>query len=96
MNKELVPFFGDNLYIDYENPIPEDETQLVTNAVNLFKSKIITRNDALEMVNMEPLDTPEGEEYFTETPSFGQSFGQEQFQLPAKTIKLLDDGSPKA
>ena len=49
--------------MDFENPIPEDETEAINNAVNLFKAGIITRNDALEMVSMELLETPEGEEY---------------------------------
>lgn len=66
LNKELVVFFGDNLYLDYENPIPEDETRTVNNATNLFKSKLITRNEARQMTDFEALTTPEGEEFFTD------------------------------
>ncbi len=74
LNKELVPFFGDNLYLDFENPVPEDEIAEVNNSVNLFKAKIITRNEARIAVDMEALDTPEGEEFFTDPVSnFGQS-----------------------
>lgn len=72
LNKELIPFFGDNLYLDFDNPVPEDETQTINNASNLFKSRIITRNEARELVNMEPLTTPDGEEFATEPTPFGQ------------------------
>lgn len=78
MNKELCPLFGDNLYLDFENPVPEDETLKINNAVNLFKAKVITRNDALQMIGMEPLDTPEGDEYLTQPASpFGLEMPKE-------------------
>jgi HK97 family phage portal protein len=72
INKELVPYFGDNLYYDFENPIPEDETMTVNNAVNLFKGGLIRRNEGRIMVDLEPVDTPDGDEFFTQpAPTFG-------------------------
>ena len=73
MNKELAPFFGDNLYLDFDNPIPEDETMAVNNAATLFKSQIVTRNEAREMIGIEPLETPDGKEFATQPSPFGQS-----------------------
>ncbi len=69
VNKELCPLFGDELYLDFENPVPEDKIAEVNNTVNLFKAKIITRNEARASVDMEALATPEGEEFFTDPVS---------------------------
>jgi HK97 family phage portal protein len=71
MNKELCPFFGDNLYLDFENPIPEDETMQATNAVNLFKGGVVNRNEARIMVDLDPLETPDGEEFFVQPSPLG-------------------------
>lgn len=70
MNKELVPFFGPNLELDFENPIPEDVIANTNNAVNLFKAGIIKRNEARIFTDFEPLDTPDGEEFFTQPSPF--------------------------
>ncbi len=85
MNKELIPFFGDDLYLDFDNPIPEDETMTVNNTVNLFKAKIIKRNRALELVGEEPVEGPEGKEYFTgDIGGFG---GGQNIPLPEATVE---------
>lgn len=74
LNKELVPMFGDNLYLDYENPVPEDNAANVLNSTNLYKSSIITKNEARIMVDLEPVDTPDGEEFFVQPSPLG-TFG---------------------
>jgi len=71
INKELVPFFGDNLYMDFDNPVPEDETMNVNNAVNLYKGGILTKNEARILIDMEPVDGPEGDEFFTQPAPMG-------------------------
>lgn len=76
INKELVPFFGDNLYMDFDNPVPEDETMQVNNAVALYKGGIAKLNEARIMIALEPVD--EGDEfYFQPTPMLGYSSGDE-------------------
>ncbi len=98
MNKELVPFFGDNLYLDYDNPVPEDTAAGVNNAVNLFKAGIITRNDALALVDMEQLETPEGDEYFTPQPGpfvGGQPLEQRDFSNSNREIPKIGMMIPK-
>lgn len=73
LNKELCVFFGDNLYLDYENPVPEDTTMGINNTVNVWKSGLVTRNEARSELDYEPLNTPEGEEFFVQpAPQFGQ------------------------
>ena len=90
LNKELCPLYADNLYLDFENPIPEDETAQINNAVNLFKAAVITRNDALQMVGMEPLeDELLGNEYFS-PPAGGFNL-----EMP-KNFKLLPPIQNKA
>jgi HK97 family phage portal protein len=71
INKELCPFFGDNLIMDFDNPVPEDETMQANNAVNMFKGGIITRNEARVMVELDPLDTPDGEDFFVQPSPLG-------------------------
>lgn len=90
LNKELIPLFGDGLYLDFENPVPRDVTQLVNNAVNLFKGGLIRRNEGRYMVDLEPDENPEGEEYFTPPPSgFGLPSGETSPKMLAqKKISL--------
>lgn len=64
INKELVPFFGDNLLLDFENPVPEDETMSANNATNLYKTGIIKLNEGRKMVGLDPIDEPEGDEFY--------------------------------
>ena len=96
-NKELVPFFGDNLKLDFSNPIPEDATMKATNSVQLYKSGIITLNEARDMNALEP-DDEVGDEYYTAPAPVG-------FGNPDETMTPTDagaggtkavDGSPKA
>ena len=61
LNKDLVPFFGDNLRLDFENPIPEDATAKAANAVQMYKAGIITLNEARDDVGLEPDDRTQEE-----------------------------------
>ena len=86
LNKELCPLFGDNLYLDFENPVPEDTIQEANNVVNLFKAGIITRNEARQATEYEALEGPEGEVFFSPQPSL--------FGAPAVSAKP-EDNIPK-
>lgn len=93
INKELLPFFGDNLYMDFENPVPEDETMQVNNAVNLFKGGIITRNESRIMVDLEPLQTPDGDEFFVQPSPLGMP-GQNG-EKPEDNSNIGEEEKPK-
>jgi len=84
LNSELCPLFGDNLILDFENPVPEDETMNVNNAVNLFKNAVINRNEARIYVGMDTLDDPMGDEYFSAPASpFGLSLNMNDIGIKA-------------
>jgi HK97 family phage portal protein len=53
LNEFLVPLFGKNLILGYENPVPEDRTDDLTEAVMLKNAGIITINEAREKVDYE-------------------------------------------
>ena len=91
INKELIPFFGDDLFVDFDNPVPQDETLTVNNTVALYQAGIITRNDALGNIGMEQLDNPLGMEYAKPAAAAGfnpQPIGQFE-PLKAKMVKMM-------
>jgi HK97 family phage portal protein len=56
LNEFLVPEFGNNLVLGYNDPIPEDRTDDISEATQLFAGSIITRNEARELVDYESVD----------------------------------------
>lgn len=103
VNKELTPFFGDYLRLDFENPIPEDATMKAANSVQLYKAGIITLDEARDMNALEPDTTGIGDEYYTAPAPVG--FGNPAGGSADETMKPTDagaggtkaaDGSPKA
>lgn len=71
LNEFLVPKYGDNLILGFENPVPEDNSQDKTDAIALYNGKIITRNEARDMIGY---DNVTGGDEFLESGSdlFGQ------------------------
>ena len=95
INNKLVPFFGTNLRMDFENPIPEDATAKAANAVQLYKAGAITLNEARDAIDMEPDDRTEaeiesaqpGDQYFkAPTPQMGTG-------SPDETMNPTDAGA---
>lgn len=70
LNEYLVPEFGDNLILGFCDPVPEDRGDDIVEATNLFKSGIITRNEARGVVDYDA-DT-NGDVYLTPTSSVEQ------------------------
>ena len=56
LNEFLVPMFGDNLILGYKNPIPEDRTNDITEAVQLKGAGIIMINEARNLLGYEEVD----------------------------------------
>ena len=56
LNLYLVPEFGNNLVLGFCDPVPDDRTDDILEATNLFNAKIITKNEARELVGLEPVD----------------------------------------
>jgi HK97 family phage portal protein len=59
LNEFLVPRYGDNLILGYEDPVPEDMTRKIADATTLYAAGIITVNEARDMVELET--TQDGE-----------------------------------
>lgn len=53
LNEFLVPEFGDNLFLEYESPVPEDRMQTL-NEYSLGINKWLTRNEIREQEGLEP------------------------------------------
>ena len=90
VNKELVTFYGDNLILDFDNPIPEDVASKATNASTLYKAGVITRNEARAQLDMEPdITDPASDEFYSApVPSFGSPMGN-----PNEIANPTDEGA---
>ncbi len=84
LNKELCPMFGKDLYLDFENPVPEDVLLKTNRAKTLWEVGLVRRNEAREMVDLDPIEGPEGEEFKQPAPS---PFEQSPFGEPEKPPK---------
>lgn len=55
LNEYLVPRYGDNLVLGFCDPVPEDKSQKITDAVALFNANIITLNEARDLVEYDQI-----------------------------------------
>ena len=53
LNEQFIPMFGENLYFDYDSPVPEDVQRNLSVADTGFKSGYITRNEARTLVGLD-------------------------------------------
>ncbi len=95
LNEYLVPRFGDNRILDYDDPTPEDRASLVLEAMQGWNGGLFTRNEALKILKYDPLTGPEGDEYKQTAPNPFESFGQPSGGgNGAKSYQVISD--PKA
>lgn len=55
LNEFFVPRFGTNLILGFANPVPEDSTEEDTRATELYSAKLITKNEARELIDYPPV-----------------------------------------
>lgn len=55
LNEFLVPRYGTNLILGFKDPVPEDRASKVADIKILIEAKVITQNEAREMIDMEPV-----------------------------------------
>jgi len=55
LNEFMVPEFGDNLYLDFDSPVPEDVNQKITLATAGAAAAFMTKNEQREIFNLPPL-----------------------------------------
>ena len=53
LNEQFIPMFGEDLYFDYDSPVPEDVQRNLSVADTGFKSGYITRNEARTLVGLD-------------------------------------------
>lgn len=70
LNEYLVPKFGDNLILGFENPVPEDDTTDRADAINLFKGGLITQNEARNIIGYDQV--ADGDTFYTTASPFDQ------------------------
>lgn len=63
LNEFLVPRFGENLILTFEDPVPEDEQKEIDNAKSLYEAGIMTLNEAREEADLDPV--PNGDDFKT-------------------------------
>jgi len=61
LNEFLVPQFSEDLILGFVDPVPEDESAKIDKAIRLKSSDVITRNEAREMLELDP--TQGGDEF---------------------------------
>ncbi len=77
LNEYLVPRFGEGLELDYDDPTPENREAMVKEAMDGWNGGLFTRNQALAIMNYDPVEGTEGEEYKQQTSSFSfPGFGE--------------------
>lgn len=55
LNEFLVPKFGDNMLLGFKDPVPEDRKTKVDEVKILVESKVITQNEARDMLGLKPV-----------------------------------------
>ena len=62
-NGRIMPFFGDGLLLDYEDPTPQDATVKINEANAMFLGGLGRRNECRIWAGWDPDEAPEGELY---------------------------------
>jgi len=55
LNEFLAPIYGDNLFLEFEDPTPEDREATVKERIDLVKNGIMTINEARELEGLTPI-----------------------------------------
>ena len=80
VNTHLLPLWGEDLRLDYVNPVPDDRALDLQEATQGYTAGFVTMNEARIKLDLPPLDGPEGDEFKAPAPSpFGDlgSFGED-------------------
>lgn len=75
LNEFLVPRYGENLILGFKDPVPEDKSAKISEAKDLFQAKIITKNEARQIVGYEQVEG--GDDFEVTVNPLAQSFDQD-------------------
>lgn len=62
LNEFLVPEFGDNLVLGFNDPVPEDRADDIQEVKDLYPIGVMTLNEARESIDLESVDN--GDEFY--------------------------------
>lgn len=85
LNEFLVPLFADNLWLDFESPIPDDVQQKI-NIASAGEGRWLTVNEARDIFSMPALDG--GDAIFKPIGVMPQVEGQQQKGMGFEVIKV--------
>ena len=76
VNTHLLPLWGEDLRLDYVNPVPDDRALDLQEATQGYTAGFVTMNEARIKLDLPPRDGPEGDEFKAPAPSpFGDLGG---------------------
>lgn len=84
LNEYLVPRYGENLLLGFKDPVPEDRESEMKEAIELFKAKLITKNEARQIIDYDEVEG--GDEFETVTVNPLQPLPE---QMP-KSLKYVN------
>lgn len=64
LNEYLVPEFGQNLVLGLCDPVPDDRSDDVAEVKDLYPIGILTLDEARELVDLDPADNGEGDQFY--------------------------------
>jgi len=97
LNEQLVPFFGDDLELDYDDPVPKDKEFQLKRATDGVKAGILTVNEGRQIMGFDP--SPRGDVFIlpmSVLPTSAKGQGQTGAPVPsvgplAKTLTFTED-----
>lgn len=99
LNEFLVPRFGENLYLSFDDPVPEDKAARSTEMQNAVGQKqVITQNEAREIyMGLGPIDDPAADQINSDPDADPNSpnADDDDEPAPAKKPKKDDDDDEK-
>lgn len=67
LNEFLVPEFGENLILGFDDPVPEDRTEDIAEVKDLYPAGVLTLNEARDVIGLEEVDG--GDEFKQPAPN---------------------------
>jgi len=61
INEKLMPMWDENVWVQYENPVPEDRVHQLKEDIEYVKAGIKKRNEIRERIGMDLLDPEDGD-----------------------------------
>jgi HK97 family phage portal protein len=100
INEQLCPLFGDDIEVDFDDPVPENQELNLMIAKQGKDARILTANEARELLGFDPI---EGGDELDELPPPPGAFGnnqedndEKQMQRRTQKAKTLNDEQKEA